>query len=390
MANAALKEQVESNASSGAFKVKIERAQLLKALAHVQSVVERRGTIPILANVKMNAENGQIQFAATDMDIAVEDSVNATIETAGAITVPAHTLYDIVRKLPDGSEVELRKDADNAKLTLRCGSSRFSLATLPVDDFPVMSEGDLTHHFSLAATDCTALFEKTRFAISTEETRYYLNGVYLHSTEKEGVKVMRAVATDGHRLARIEIAMPEGAAGMPGVIIPRKTISELRKLVEEGAAVIQISLSATKIRFRAGDATLTSKLIDGTFPDYERVIPQGNDKIMEVDVKAFASAVDRVSVISSEKSRGIKLALQQGRLTLSVTSQDQGTATEELDVTYAAEPMETGYNSRYLMDMAAQIEGDVAQFVLADSTAPALVRDPADVGAVYVIMPMRV
>lgn len=390
MANAALKETVESSASSGAFKAKIERAKLLKALSRVQSVVERRGTIPILANVKLAADNGQIQFSATDMDIAVEDSTAANIELAGSTTVPAHTLYDIARKLPEGSEVELRKDADNNKLTLRCGSSRFSLSTLPVDDFPVMAEGELSHHFTLTASDCTALFEKTRFAISTEETRYYLNGVYLHSTEKDGVKVLRAVATDGHRLARIEIAMPEGAAGMPGVIIPRKTIGELRKLVEEGAAVIEISLSSSKIRFRAGDATLTSKLIDGTFPDYERVIPQGNDKIMEVDVKAFIAAVDRVSVISSEKTRGMKLALQQGRLTLSASSQEQGTATEELEVTYAADPMETGFNSRYLMDMAAQIEGDVAQFVLADSTAPALVRDPADVGAVYVIMPMRV
>jgi DNA polymerase-3 subunit beta len=390
MANAAVKEKPEdSAAASGAFKIKIDRSSLLKALSHVQSVVERRGTIPILANVKLSAAEGQLELSATDMDIAVEDRVNATIETQGAVTVPAHTFYDIVRKLPDGSEVELRKDADSGKLTLRCGSSRFSLATLPVEDFPAMAEGDLSHHFTLSAVDCVALLEKTRFAVSTEETRYYLNGVYLHSTEINGIKVMRAVATDGHRLARIEIPMPEGAAGMPGIIIPRKTLGELRKLVED-AATIEISLSATKIRFRAGDATLMSKLIDGTFPDYERVIPQGNDRILEVDTKALTTAVDRVSVISSEKSRGIKVALQHGRLTLSASSAEQGTANEELDVTYAAEPMETGFNSRYLLDMMAQIEGDVVQFVLADATAPALVRDPADVGAVYVIMPMRV
>lgn len=389
MANAAVKEAPQAASASGAFKVKIERGNLLRALSHVQSVVERRGTIPILANVMLTAENGQLEMAATDMDIAVEDRVNATVETNGSITVPAHTFYDIVRKLPEGSEVELRKDADSAKLSLRCGSSRFSLATLPVEDFPAMAEGDLTHHFTLTAADCVSLLEKTRFAVSTEETRYYLNGVYLHSTEKDGVKVMRAVATDGHRLARIEIPMPEGASGMPGIIIPRKTLAELHKLVED-AATIEVSLSATKIRFRAGDATLMSKLIDGTFPDYERVIPQGNDRILEVDTKALTAAVDRVSVISSEKSRGIKVALQHGRLTLSASSAEQGTANEELEVTYAAEPMETGFNSRYLLDMMAQIEGDMVQFVLADSTAPALVRDPADVGAVYVIMPMRV
>ncbi len=390
MANAAVKEQPQTATTNSAMKVKIDRSALLKALSHVQSVVERRGTIPILANVRLSAHNGQLELAATDMDIAVEDRVAATTSEDGALTVPAHTFYDIVRKLPEGAEVELKKEADGNKLAIRCGSSRFSLATLPVEDFPVMAEGDLSHHFTLPATDCIALIEKTRFAVSTEETRYYLNGIYLHATEKDGVKVLRAVATDGHRLARIELAMPEGATGMPGIIIPRKTIGELRKLLENGVEKVDVSLSATKIRFRCGDATLTSKLIDGTFPDYERVIPQGNNKIMEVDGKAFAAAVDRVSVISSEKSRGIKFVLSQGRLTLSASSAEQGTATEELEVTYAADPMESGFNSRYLLDMMAQIEGDVVQFVLAESTAPALVRDPGDVGALYVIMPMRV
>lgn len=389
MANAAAKEKTQEASVFSAIKLKIERGALLKALSHVQSVVERRGTIPILANVRLSARNGQLELAATDMDIAVEDRVAAAINSEGATTVPAHTFYDIVRKLPEGSEVELKKEGE-AKLAIRCAGSRFSLSTLPAEDFPVMAEGDLSHHFSLNASDCIAMIEKTRFAVSTEETRYYLNGIYLHSTEKDGVKVMRAVATDGHRLARIELPMPEGAAGMPGIIIPRKTIGELRKLLESGVEKVDISLSATKIRFRAGDATLTSKLIDGTFPDYERVIPQANNKIMEVDGKAFAAAVDRVSVISSEKSRGIKFALAPGKLTLSASSAEQGTASEELEVTYAADAMESGFNSRYLLDMMAQIEGDVVQFVLAEATAPALVRDPGDVGALYVIMPMRV
>ena len=388
MASPAVKE--EAKVSSGAIKLTLDRAKLLKSLSHVQSVVERRGTIPILANVKLEASSGVLKLTTTDMDIAVEDSLDATVDLPGATTVPATTLYDIVRKLPDGAQIELRKDVGENKVTIRSGSSRFSLATLPVEDFPAMAEGAFDYNFALTASECTALIEKTRFAVSTEETRYYLNGVYLHATEKEGAKVMRAVATDGHRLARIEVKMPDGAGGMPGVIIPRKTIGELRKLIEEGVDTVQISLSETKIRFKCGHATLVSKLIDGTFPDYDRVIPSNNQKILEINGKAFISAVDRVSVISSEKSRGIKLVISQGRLTLSASSPEQGTATEELEVTYSADPMETGFNSRYLLDMMAQIEGDTVQFVLADATAPALVRDPGDVGALYVIMPMRV
>jgi DNA polymerase-3 subunit beta len=391
MANTAVKERTQAaNTLHDVLKVKIDRGSLLRALARVQSVVERRGTVPILANVRLVASEGRLGLSATDMDIAVEDAANAKTEVEGAITVPAHMFYDVVRKLPEGSEIWLQKDEDASKLTLRCGSSRFSLPTLPVEDFPVMAEGELEHHFSLTSTDCETLLEKTRFAVSTEESRYYLNGVYLHSMVKDGLSIMRGVATDGHRLARREVAMPEGAADIPGVIIPRKTLAELKKMIEDGAAVVDISLSKTKIRFRCGDATLVSKLIDGTFPDYERVIPQGNDRILEVDTKALIAAVDRVSVVSSEKTRGVKFTLQHGRLTLSVGSADQGMANEELDVTYAAEPMETGFNGRYLMDMMAQIEGETVQFVLADLGAPALVRDPADVGAVYVIMPMRV
>jgi DNA polymerase-3 subunit beta len=253
-----------------------------------------------------------------------------------------------------------------------------------------MTEGELPYSFTITTSECAALIDKTRFAVSTEETRYYLNGIYLHAAESQGISVLRAVATDGHRLARIEIAIPAGASGMPGVIIPRKTIGEIKKLIEEGVNEVSISLSENKIRFTCGNAILVSKLIDGTFPDYERVIPSANDKIMEVDCKAFMQAVDRVSVIASEKTRGIKLSIGQGKLTLSADSPEHGTATEEVDVNYAATEIDIGFNSRYLLDMMAQMEGDSAQFVLADGTSPALVRDTADVGALYVIMPMRV
>jgi DNA polymerase III subunit beta len=372
------------------MKLVIDRSNLLKSLGHVQSVVEKRGTIPILANVKIEAAGDVLYLTATDMDIAVMERVAATVSEPGHATVPAHTLYDIIRKLPDGSQVEISRAEDASKAVIRSGTSRFSLATLPVDEFPVMSEGDMPFKFSLALAECNALIDKTRFAVSTEETRYYLNGIYLHEAESQGIPVLRAVATDGHRLARVEVALPAGAGGMPGIIIPRKAIDEIKKLTEGANGDVQIALSDSKIRVASGSAVLVSKLIDGTFPDYERVIPVNNDKIMEVDGRAFTKAVDRVSVISSEKTRGIRVALAGGKLTLSADSPEHGTATEEVDVNYSADPVEIGFNSRYLLDMMGQIEGEIVQFVLADSTSPALVRDTSDVGALYVIMPMRV
>ena len=384
------KESVASASHEGPMKLVIERAVLLKALGPIQSVVERRGTIPILANVKLDATKDGLSLTATDMDIAIVEHVASQVETKGSTTVPAHMFYEIVRKLPDGSNIQLSKGADAAKLTITAGQSRFSLATLPVDDFPVMAEGDLAHTFSITGAECKALVEKTRFAISTEETRYYLNGIYLHAAKNNGAAVLRAVATDGHRLARMEVGLPEGAEQIPGVIVPRKTVGELYKLVEEGADTVEIALSENKIRFSVSGAVIVSKLIDGTFPDYERVIPTGNDKVMEVSGRDFANAVDRVSVITSEKSRGIKLALSGNKLNLSANSAEQGTASEELSVSYGADAVEIGFNSRYLLDMMQQVKGDMAQFVFADSNSPTIVRDPADVGALYVIMPMRV
>ncbi len=372
------------------MKLVIDRAALIKALGHVQSVVERRGTIPVLANVKLEAKGELLQLTATDMDIAISENAPATVKTPGEATVPAHTFYDIVRKLPEGSQVELTGMSDSPKVIIKAGSSRFSLSTLPVDDFPVMAEGDLGHRFTISASQFNSLIEKARFAVSTEETRYYLNGIYFHAVESGNLKVLRSVATDGHRLAKIEVPLPQGASGMPGVIIPRKAIGELGKLVAEGGGEVEISLSDSKIRFVCGSATLISKLIDGTFPDYERVIPSGNDKIMEVDGKQLTQAVDRVSVIASDKTRGIKFSLAKGKLTLSSDSAEYGSATEELEVKFAADPIEIGFNSRYILEMMAHVEGDSVQFVFADGTSPTLVRDSADIGAVYVVMPMRV
>ncbi len=390
MTSTAILTQKEIQHAGDSMQFVIERNNLIKSLGHVQSVVERRGTIAVLSNVKIEAKGDSVALTATDMDIAIVETTPATVSKPGSTTVPAHTFYDIVRKLPEGAQIELSTSEDGGKVTIRAGQSRFSLACLPVDEFPVMAEGDLPNNFSIKAAECRALIEKPSFAISTEETRYYLNGIYLHTAESSGSKVLRAVATDGHRLARIEVALPAGAAGMPGVIVPRKAIYELKKLIEGGDGDVNISLSDTKIRFVYGNAVLVSKLIDGNFPDYERVIPSANDKLMEVDCKLFAQAVDRVSVISTEKSRAIKFHLEGGKLTLSASSPEHGTASEEIEVKFSSPAMEIGFNSRYMLDMMAQIEGESAQFMLNDGASPALVRDTADVGALYVIMPMRV
>ena len=375
------------------MKFTVDRAVLLKALAHVQSVVERRNTIPILANVLLDAGKDGLRLTATDMEIAIVEEV-AGVEVAreGRCTAPAATLFEIVRKLPEGAKVELDHRGGDAPLSLRAGRYNTGLTVLPVEDFPSMTEGKLPHRFTVTAGMLRDLVDRTRFAISTEETRYYLNGIYLHATEVDGVKVLRAVATDGHRLARVQEPLPEGAEGMPGVIVPRKTIAELRKLAEEATDAIEMRLSDTKLQIRIGSVTLTSKLIDGTFPDYERVIPKGNDRVLTVDKAAFAAAVDRVAAISSERSRPVKLSLEKDHLLLTAASPEQGQAQEELDgdtVTYDAAALEIGFQARYLKDITDQVESRV-EFRFADGSAPTIVQDASKPEALYVLMPMRV
>jgi DNA polymerase-3 subunit beta len=261
---------------------------------------------------------------------------------------------------------------------------------LPVEDFPDISAGEFTHSFSMATGEIRKLIEHTQFAISTEETRYYLNGIFLHTVEEDGDTLLRAVATDGHRLARSQISAPDGAAGMPGIIVPRKTVGEIQRLVEDPDAAVHVQLSDTKIRLSVGETILTSKLIDGTFPDYNRVIPTGNDKELKLDRSTFARAVDRVSTISSERGRAVKLQLSEGQMVLSVNNPDSGTAEEEIAVGYSADALDIGFNSRYLLDITNQLSGDEVKFMLSDPGSPTLIHDSVNDGAIYVLMPMRV
>ncbi len=372
------------------MKISMERAALLRAVSQAQSVVERRNTIPILANVLIDAEGDGVTFRATDLDIEVLDRAPAMVERAGGTTVSAVMLHEIVRKLPDGAQVSLSDDGTTGRMSVSAGRSQFTLATLPKEDFPVMASSEYSANFTAKADVLRRLFDKSKFAISTEETRYYLNGVYMHIADGEDGRALRCVATDGHRLARIDAPVPSGAGDMPGVIVPRKTVGELRKLLDDDETDIAVSVSETKVRFATADITLTSKVIDGTFPDYSRVIPHANTRKLEVDAGDFAKAVDRVATVSSERSRAVKMQLEEDRLVLSVNAPDSGAAEEELAVAYADEKLEIGFNAKYLLEIASQVDRENAVFLFNSSGDPTLMREGTDTTAVYVVMPMRV
>lgn len=371
------------------MKLSIERSALLRSLAHVQNVVERRTTIPILSNVKLAADDGRLGLTATDMDLSLVAHEAAEVARKGTTTAAAHTLFDIARKLPEGSEVGIEQ-GEGGELTVRAGRSVFNLPTLPADEFPAIGEEELAVNFTIGAAELARLIDKTRFAISTEETRYYLNGIHMHATRGGATAMLRGVATDGHRLARVEVALPDGAAELPPIIVPRKTVTEVRRLIDTIDGEVRVGVSSARIQLAFANAVIVSRLIDGTFPDYERVIPTGNEKVASLPCKAFGDSVDRVATISTEKARAVKLAFTEGTVTISAVSADTGRAIDELDVDYAGDALEIGFNARYILDMLQQIDGDLVRFEMASAAAPTVVRDPADTGAIYVLMPMRV
>ncbi|MEE2691244.1 MAG: DNA polymerase III subunit beta [Pseudomonadota bacterium] len=372
------------------MKVTIERSALVRALGHVQSVVERRNTIPILSNVLLQAEGGALTLTATDLDMEISEAAPADVAMKGAATASAVMLHDIVRKLPDGAQVRLQLIQDEGRLQITAGRYEGSLAVLPDEDFPTLASDDMDVRFSMPASELSRLFAKARFAMSQEETRYYLNGVYLHPYTEGSKKLLRAAATDGHRLARLDAALPSGAEKMPGVIVPRKAVNELGRLLADAEETVEIAVSAAKIRFGFGAGYLTSKLIDGAFPDYERVIPKSNANVLRVDNGDFSAAVDRVSTVSADRTRSIKLALDSDRLRLTVNNPEAGSALEELSVDYSGDPIEIGFNARYLLEVAQQVDGETAVLRLADPSSPTVVVDDEDERALYVLMPLRV
>jgi DNA polymerase-3 subunit beta len=373
------------------MRLLVDRNLLLRALGHIAGIVERRNTIPILSNVLVSADaSGVLTLRATDLDMEAVETISAKVEQPGAVTIQAHTLHDIVRKLPEGSEIAFERKGADARLRVAAGRASFELAVLPAEEFPDMGQAELPFKFSLESSALKRLFEKARFAISTEETRYYLNGIYLHAVQGAGGKRLRAVATDGHRLAQIETDLPKGAEDIPGVIVPRKAVFEVIKLIDKDQTSVEISLSQAKIRFAVDGFILTSKLIDGSFPDYARVIPTSNKKLLHLDNADLIKAVDRVATLSSEKSRAVKLNASNERLVVSASNPESGSATEEISAGYGDEPLEIGFNARYLLDIAGQVDGSRTVLKLADASSPTIIADESDPAALYVLMPMRV
>ena len=374
------------------MKFSIDRSALLTALQHVHSVVEKRNTIPILSNVLLEAKEDGVYLTATDMDIAVIEKIDlkkSEVMQLGTITTSAQMLYDIVRKLPENITVELLSEK-NDRLGIKASSSSFALNCLPSEDFPSIAQEEFNYSLNIPASEMIRLIDKTSFAMSLEETRYYLNGIYLHAVKDSTVDKLRTVSTDGHRLSRVDMTMPESVTEIPGVIIPRKTIMEIRKLLEDHTDNINLSLSDNKIQISFSNVVLTSKLLDGPFPDYSRVIPEQNDKTITISNQLLSEAVDRVSTVSTDKTRAIKININKGNLVVSATNPDKGSASESLEVKYDGEEVEIGFNSKYVLDVARQIKGKDIIIKLSDSVSPTLVYDKDDEDVLFVLMPMRV
>ena len=375
------------------MEIKANSSDLLKALNHIHGIVEVRHTLPILSNIVLSAENNELSLSSTNLDIFCSDKIDAEIVNSGEISVPAITFFEIVKRLPSGSDVILSMGDEDTELILKCGRSKFNLSTLKTEDFPILSDKDLSTNFVISADELSRMIDKTKFAISNEETRYYLNGIFFHKAESNSIKFLRAVATDGHRLAQYDIPLPQGAEEITGIIIPKKTVFELRKVLDDADGDVSVSLNENKIKFSFNNLKIISKVIDGTFPDYTKVIPQNNDKKFKTNNSELKSAIDRVSAVAineETKSKAIKLTIENNKLNLSVESQSKGSAKEEIDISYSNEKVDIGFNSRYLLDICNEVDGDEIDVNLLDSISPAIILDKTDENLFFVLMPMRI
>lgn len=375
------------------MEIKANSSDLLKALNHIHGIVEVRHTLPILSNIVLSTKNNELSLSSTNLDIFCSDKIDAEIVNSGEISVPAITFFEIVKRLPSGSDVILSMGDEDTELILKCGRSKFNLSTLRTEDFPILSDKDLSTNFVISADELSRMIDKTKFAISNEETRYYLNGIFFHKAESNSIKFLRAVATDGHRLAQYDIPLPQGAEEITGIIIPKKTVFELRKVLDDADGDVSVSLNENKIKFSFNNLKIISKVIDGTFPDYTKVIPQNNDKKFKTNNSELKNAIDRVSAVAineETKSKAIKLTIENNKLNLSVESQSKGSAKEEIDISYSNEKVDIGFNSRYLLDICNEVDGDEIDVNLLDSISPAIILDKTDENLFFVLMPMRI
>ena len=375
------------------MEFKINSTDLLKALSHIHGIVEVRHTLPILSNIILEAKDDKLILSSTNLDIYCSDKIKAEVLQSGEVSVSAVTFFEIIKRLPSGSEVLMKMEEGENEIRLTCGRSKFNLSTLKTDDFPIISDSDLSTNFVLSADELIRIIDKTKFAVSNEETRYYLNGIFLHKAERNSIQFLRAVATDGHRLAQYDIPLPQGAEDITGIIIPKKTIYELRKVLDDANGDVSVSLNENKIKFSFNDLKVVSKVIDGTFPDYTKVIPQKNDKNFKTNNSDLKNAIDRVSAVAANeesKSKAIKFCIENNSLILSVESQSKGSANEMIDVNYSGDKVDIGFNSKYIIDICNEVDGDEISISLSDSISPAIILDKTDENLFFVLMPMRI
>lgn len=375
----------EKNADA-AFSIKTSKANLIKSLSRVCSIVERRNVIPILSNVLLCAKDKKLVLSTTDMDIVVNDSIEAQVEADGSITVGAHVLYDIIRKLNDDFPIILQFISSSAALNILSGKSSFMLPTLPSEDFPKLNDESYEHSFSIQSQEFKTMIDKCKFAIAQEETRYNLNGAYLEYLEG-GIKL---VSTDGHRLC-LMTGQAQDVKPFKGILIPRKTIFEARKIIDECSDALHISFSESRLKIIGAGVCIISKLIDAAFPDYNTLIPKGNELKVSLKSKDFLSAVDRVATVTNDKFKGIKLVIQGNAMFMSASSDTVGGAKEEIAAESNTEKkIEIGFNSRYILDVMGVITGSNVSCSFKDPFAPVIIQDESDSAFQYIVMPMRV
>ena len=371
------------------MKFQVSKQIFFKSLTHLQGIVDKKNSLPILSNILIEAKNNSITLSSTDMDISIIEKISCDILEDGSTTINSQILYDIVRKLDDNSQIEII--SNNGKLlTLRSDESRFSLACLPKEDFPII---DLTNEgisIKINSQNFFKLIDKTKFAISNEETRYFLNGLYLNINNDDENTHLTLVGTDGHRLAKSEHNIENISELISGVIVPKKTIYELSKLLTELDEDIEINISSTKIVFYIDNLIFISKLIDGTFPDYKRVIPTDNKNVVEINRHKLLSAVDRVSTIANEKSPVIKFKFLKNIINLNSVNLENSTATEDINLDYNGDEFEIGFNSKYIMDIINNLEDDTIFLKLKDESSPIIAYEKSNTNLIYVLMPMRV
>ena len=371
------------------MKFFIEKKTIFKSLSHLQSIVDKRNSLPILSNILIEAKNNELILSSTDMDISIKENINCEVIEEGATTINAQLIYDIIKKLHDNSKIEIISN-DGKILTLRSGVSKFSLACLPKEEFPLIESKIKGHRLVTKADNIFNLIDKTKFAISNEETRYFLNGLYFSINNENNKSMLTFVGTDGHRLAKFSITNSSKSEDVNGVIIPKKTINELYKLLSEFSDDVEIEISSNKIIFNLGKLIFISKLIDGTFPDYKRVIPKNNNQILYVNRSNLLSAVDRVSTIVNEKSPVIKFKLFKNLINLSTFNNDNSSATEDIEAKYEGKEIEIGFNAKYIMDMLDNLKENEIQISFMDNASPIVAQEKANLDLIYVLMPMRV